>query len=243
MKDLTTDARKFLDDYLEKVRARLSGAKSLDAAEIERDIYEHIERDLEQASVPVDRGQVEHVLDRLGAPEQWVPDDELGWWRKIIVRMQNGPDDWRLAYICLGLFVLGLIILPIGILFLIPLSFYIARSSIALAGGIEKLQKQKVLIYPSLVFVYVLGGIIAFLWPILICLNLRDEYYWFVVAGLGLWWAILGSFFYAKRTLTDKLVYPFGPLVSKKALRRLIFCGVVTVIAGVPMGFLVLRWS
>jgi hypothetical protein len=239
MKELTVNARQCLDNYLEKVRTRLSGAKTLDAAEIERDIIEHIERELEQASEPVERGQVEEVLDRLGAPEQWVPDDELSWWRKIIVRMQSGPDDWRLAYICFGLFVLGLVLLPIGILFLIPLSFYIARSTISLAGGVDKLQAQKILIYPSLIFFYVMAAIVLSCWPIVICGGLNDNFWWFVIAGLGLWWVILGAFLRSRRTLTDKLVYPFGPLVSDKKLRHFLFCGLGTLLISIVMGVIV----
>jgi hypothetical protein len=239
MKELTAGARECLDGYFEKVRMRLSGAKSLDAADIERDIYEHIERELDQAGEPVELNEVEQVLERLGAPEQWVPDEEFSWWRKIIVRMQSGPDDWRLAYICFGLFVLGLIILPIGILFLFPLSFCIARSAISLAGGVDKLQAQKILIYPSLVFFYVVAAIIVSFWPIVICGGLNDNFWWFVVAGLGFWWALLGAFLYIRRTLTDKLVYPFGPLVSQKRLRCFIFCGIGMLLVTTAMGIIV----
>ena len=98
MKELSVNAGECLNEYLQKVRARLTGAKALDPVEIERDIYEHIERELESAQEPVQCAQVQQVLERLGAPEQWVPDEELNWRRKIFVRMQDGPDDWRLAF-------------------------------------------------------------------------------------------------------------------------------------------------
>ena len=68
MKELSAKARGSLESYLQKVRVRLIGAKALDAGEIERDIYEHIERELESAEEPVEFEVVEGVLDRLGAP-------------------------------------------------------------------------------------------------------------------------------------------------------------------------------
>ena len=243
MKELSANAGECLDVYLQKVRGRLAGAKALDPAEIERDIYEHIERELESAHEPVECARVEQVLERLGAPEQWVPDEELSWWRKIFVRMQNGPDDWRLTYICFGLLVLGLIVLPIGIFLLIPLSFYVGRSALSLAGGTEQLGEQKRLIYPSLVVFYALAGMVAVFWPMVTCGMLHDEVWWFVVAGLGLWWILLGAFLSAKRALIDKLVYPFGPLVSKKRLRRLMVWGGGLFLVGMALGFLVANMS
>ena len=89
MKELSINAQECLNSYLEKVKARLRGAKSLDANEIERDIHEHIERELESEAEPVGYEAVAGVIDRLGSPEQWVPDEELTWGRKIIARMQN----------------------------------------------------------------------------------------------------------------------------------------------------------
>lgn len=238
MKELTVSAKESLNAYLQKVRVRLSGAKSLDAIEIERDIREHIERELDQAPEPVECGQVAQVLERLGAPEQWVPDEELSWWWKIIVRMQTEPNDWRLAYICFGLFVLGLIILPLGIIFLIPLSFYIARSAISLAGGLENLQDQKVLLYPSLIFFYVTAAIAVSFWPLVICGVLIDDYWWFVVAALAIWWILLARFLVTRRTLTDKLIYPFGPLLTDKKLRRVIRWSIGLLLASIVMGIL-----
>jgi hypothetical protein len=260
MKELTASARQCLDNYLEKVRTRLSGAKSLDAAEIERDIIEHIERELEQASEPVEFGQVEEVLDRLGAPEQWVPDDELSWSRKIIVRMQSGPDDWRLAYICLGLFILGLIILPIGILFLIPLSFYIARSAISTAGGIDKLGRQKLLLYPVLIFIYAIlafslligPGYIIFIFVVPTIGSLIDDFgsalenlntWWLrwiiTLFASGIWWIILGAVLIPFNFNFYKFIFkPFLDKVSKKKIAIIVtLVGLFLILAAVGLLF------
>ena len=165
MKELSLSAQECIDFYMQKVKARLRGAKTLDANEIERDIQEHIERELEGEVEPVGNDAVAGVLDRLGSPEQWVPDEELSWWRKIMVRMQSGPDDWRLAYISFGLFVAGFVILPFCVIFLL-LSVYIARSALSVAGGPEEIGAQKKLIYPPLVVFYCLVGLFVFVVPI-----------------------------------------------------------------------------
>jgi uncharacterized protein YjeT (DUF2065 family) len=234
MKELTANARECLDKYLQKVRVRLTGSKALDATEIERDIYEHIERELENVDQPVHRAQLEEVLDRLGAPEQWVPDEELNGWRKIIVRMINGPDDWRLAYICFALFVLGLVLLPIGILFLFPLSFYIARSTMSLSASPEDLGNQKILFFPSLILFYVLATLLILFWPAFFFANLRNDDWW-LISGLvfGPWWIFLAVFLLKKPALVEKLFFPFGSLFTEKRLRILRLFGIIALVAGV----------
>jgi hypothetical protein len=267
MKELSLNAKECLDNYLKKVKARLRGAKSLDANEIERDINEHIERALESEVEPVGYEAVAGVLDRLGSPEQWVPDEELSWWRKIIGRMQNGPDDWRLAYICFGIFVLGILIFPFGrssillwIIFFLPLSFYIARSTLSVAGGPEELGAQKKLIYPPLVVVYFIIGLAVLLWTVPVILGvadgleheLRGEHkvdayttrirfdkgtYWFlagivVLAFTGLWWIIL-SIILRSRRLVNWLIYPFGEIITRRKLKTLLVAGILITAAGI----------
>lgn len=268
MKELTISARECLDVYLQKVRARLSGAKTLDSTEIERDIYEHIERELDQAAEPVDRATVESVLERLGAPQQWVPDEELSWWRKIIVRMQSGPDDWRLAYICFALFAFGFILFPLWLVFFLPLSVYIARSTLHVAGGPEALGPQRKLIYPPLVLFYSAIGLLVLLWPLFPLCALADELeremvgsfviksntvltqvtlYWLtssscIVASMGLWCILLGTFLLVKRKLAEKLIYPFGSVLSKKRLQTLVLRGFAILMLGIIAGTLLINY-
>ena len=264
MKELSLSAQECIEHYMQKVRARLRGAKSLDANEIQRDIQEHIERELESEAEPVGCDAVTGVLERLGAPQQWVPDEELSWWRKIIVRMQSGPDDWRLAYICFALFAFGFIIFPFWVIFFLPLSCYVARSTLSVAGGPDELGEQKKLIYPPLVVFYIIVGLVVVLGPLLALIGsviaLAEEsereitrkffqgsfyYYWLMVwgvilAGSGLWWSMLAGFLLRKQQLLDKLIYPFGNHVTRKRLYKLTVVGLTLLISGTIAGLLII---
>ena len=79
----------------------------MDASEVEQNITEHIENELGESSGPVSCDALNAVLGRLGSPQQWVPEEELPWWRKGIRTLSPGPEDWRLAYISLGLLVMA----------------------------------------------------------------------------------------------------------------------------------------
>jgi len=109
---LSKSAKKSLEDYLRQARAYLRGSKSVDAEEVEQNITEHIENELKGAAEPVSCDALDAVLKKLGSPQQWVPEEELPWWRKIILRLRSGSEDWRLAYLSLGLLVVGFLILP-----------------------------------------------------------------------------------------------------------------------------------
>ena len=258
MKELSLNAKECLDSYLKKVKARLKGAKSLDGKEIERDIQEHIERELESEAEPVGYEAVAGVVDRLGSPEQWVPDEELSWWRKILARLQNGPDDWRLAYICFGIFTLGILIPPLWVFFFLPLSFYIARSTLSVAGGPEELGPQKKLIYPPLIVVYVALGLALLLWTVPAVIGPADGLeremvgegktfdddmpYWFTAWGVtfacsGLWWIILSVILYNQR-LVKWLIYPFGNIITQRKLTALLLAGICMIAIGLGGAFL-----
>ena len=82
-----------LDRYLEQVRTHLQGCRPVDPAEVERDVREHIERELEEIPESVCFNDLDTVLNRLGSPAQWVPVEEVPWWRKVLMRLQHGPED------------------------------------------------------------------------------------------------------------------------------------------------------
>ncbi len=151
---LSKSAKKSLEDYLRQARAYLRGSKSLDANEVEQNIAEHIENELEGAAEPVSCDALDAVLKKLGSPQQWIPEEELSWWRKIIFRLRTGPEDWRLAYISFGLLVLGCI-LPWTLPVLVIASFLVSRAALSEAGDPKELKAQKWLLYPSLIIVYV----------------------------------------------------------------------------------------
>jgi len=105
----TLDAQVLVDDYLRQVRAYVGASPTADVNDVLRDIQEHLERELSGAAQPVSADEVRQVLARLGSPAAWVSEEEMPWWRKVILRARRGPEDWRLAYITFGLVLLGVL--------------------------------------------------------------------------------------------------------------------------------------
>ena len=107
--EFTPEARKILDDYLAEVRVYVKAAGA-DPDEVQSDIIDHVESELSQASQPIQPEDLREVMDRLGEPQGWVSQEEMPWWRKSILRLRRGPEDWRLAYLALALLVFGVIL-------------------------------------------------------------------------------------------------------------------------------------
>lgn len=246
MKDMTKAARRRLETYLDEVKLCLKGARSVDSTEVERDITEHIAQELESAAEPVDVDVIEKVLTRLGSPRQWLPAEEMSWFRKAALRLRTGPDDWRLAYITIGTFIAACISGPGAILFL-PLSFYFARVTLHIAGGAEKLGNQKYLLYPSLICIYVLLTLALLGLPLLLLsaadgLERRhagwgfsdDLYYWLFAWSVisvitGGWWLATG-FLSLRRA--EQIYYPFRGCIVKRFGWGVCIVGVMLVAAG-----------
>jgi len=229
MATLSEGAKRGLEDYLRQARAYLRGSKSVDADEVEQNVTEHIETELEGVPEPVSRDDLNVVLKKLGSPQQWVPAEELTWWRLFILRLRSGPEDWRLAYVSLSLLVAGFLILPYApvCVILILVSFLISRAALSEAGDPEELKAQKWLLYPSLVVVYVFVLVGLLTWPLGVLVPVADEYeryfsrlqndldYWFmafsvILAGLGLWWSVLAVVFLKSRKTVRTLFRPFA---------------------------------
>ena len=68
MIEFDTEARRLLDKYLGRVRSALRGCRSIDPADVERDIMDHIENELAEASQPVVARALDPVLVKLGSP-------------------------------------------------------------------------------------------------------------------------------------------------------------------------------
>ena len=150
-----------IDDYLNAVRDRLKGSESVDAQEVVDDLRGHIERELSGLGQPVSETDINKVLERLGPPEKVVDEENMSWWRKMILRLRRGPEDWRLAYLSLGTLVLGtLLAAGLGIVG----SFVLSRAALSIAKEPDPPAK-KWLIYPSLIIVYSLLVCIGLLWP------------------------------------------------------------------------------
>lgn len=154
-------ARGRIEDYLGSVLSYLNNSNKVDAREVVEDLRGHIERELLSAEQPVTEDAAKKVLDRLGPPEQYLDEGELTPWRKMILTLRRGPEDWRLAYLSfVVLFVGTLLTGPIGII----ASFLLSRASITIAKEPNPPAK-KWLIYPGLVAMYFLISVVVLFWP------------------------------------------------------------------------------
>jgi hypothetical protein len=157
MIEMTAAARERVDNYLQRMRSELRGTRSGVADEVEQSVREHIEIALASAQSPVGATEVIGVLDRLGAPERWLADEERPAWRRVLDKLRNAPEDWRLAYLAFGLFLASIVFLPVGgFLLLIP-AMFVSRAYVELARDRgEPLGARRWLVYPSI------GVILAF---------------------------------------------------------------------------------
>lgn len=110
MTRFTENAARAYDDYFRKVRACFTSTGAGDPDEIIADLQEHVNQELKDSDGPVSGEEMQAVLDRLGSPQQWVNEEELPWWRRTLMRIRKGPQDWRLAYASLGLLMLGVLL-------------------------------------------------------------------------------------------------------------------------------------
>lgn len=234
MVELSHGAKRSLDEYLRQVKLYLQGAKTVDADEVEQNITEHIETELKGEAEPVSSGKLAAVLKRLGSPRQWVPEEELPWWRRIIFRLRTGPDDWRLAYISFGLLVLGLLLTSTAFV-LIPAAFIVARAALSVTSDSEELGAQKWLFYPSLIVVYLFLAGTLLSGVSFLGFGLAEGLWWdsprvrevvrmgtvvfhasVITIVTALWWTILGIIWCKWPTLVRSVFSPFADRLSRK---------------------------
>ena len=226
MMTLSDGAKRSLEDYLRQARMYLRGSKSVDADEVEQNVTEHIETELEGVPEPVSRDDLNAVLKKLGSPQQWVPTEELAWWRLFILRLRTGPEDWRLAYLSFGLLVLGCI-LPWTFPVLVMASFIVSRAALTETDDTHELKAQKWFLYPPLIVVYLFVILMLLMWPLILFLPVAEAYerhfsrlqedfdYWLVamsaiLAGMGLWWGVVAVVFLKCRKMVRFLFRPFA---------------------------------
>jgi hypothetical protein len=161
---LTPEAEQRVQRYLNELRATLRGCRRIDPLEVERDVREHIDRDLADEPTPVEPRRVDEVLERLGSPDRWIAEEDLPWWRRTLIKLQKGPEDYRMSYLCLGLLLLGFAFSPL----LLMGSFLLARCIVAMTGAASKMGAHRWLIYPSLLIVYGLIGVVALAIPLVV---------------------------------------------------------------------------
>jgi len=255
MAALTNEAQGQLERYLRQVRAALSGHSSIDAFEIERDIRGHIDAELAGEPEPVDVGILARVLERLGAPDQWVPPDELPAWRRIMHRLHSGPEDWRLAYLSFALVMLQPLLFFMGPLPLMA-AFVLARATVSImAEREEPVGARRWLIYPALLFWYVPAVIALAAWPLGIAVGVSsdnpDLLQWFIAkmpepvwltvsligaAALGIWWAMIGALGMLAARLVRIVFAPFAEWFERRHATRVMYAGMLlAIVAGLTL--------
>ncbi|HEX3110607.1 MAG TPA: hypothetical protein VHU41_16040 [Thermoanaerobaculia bacterium] len=161
---LTDEAQRRLDTYLAAMRSSLRGTH-LDSSDIEHDIREHIESalaDVELAGIE----DLDPVLARLGAPEAWISDSELPAWRRVLRRLQHGPEEWRLPYLAFAATLLGLMLLPVGIGLVLILGAFILARAAAEEIGVENLGSRRWLVYSPIALVMAFFALLAIIGPV-----------------------------------------------------------------------------
>jgi hypothetical protein len=254
---LSDAARQALERYVRELRILLQGSPTIDPAEVEAEVRSHIDQELADAPAPVSSERLDAILARLGSPTQWVPIDELPWWRRALIRLRMGPQSDRWALAVFIMWALGLLLVPaygIGLL-LIFASFLFARAVLAMSEEVgSQLMWRRWLVYPSLLSFYLplmtwLLGFAAFLGgvPVLIAhewqRNLTPEeshrlehptsILFGAAAGLGLWWIVIGIVLLLYPRLPQVLFRPFFARSPRKAGAVMLIVGAMTALAGV----------
>jgi hypothetical protein len=242
---LSHDAQLLRDRYLRQVRASLRGHTSVDVDDVERDVQGHIDAALAGKPEPIDVGSLREILDRLGAPQEWAPTDDLPSWRRLLSRLWRGPEDWRLPYLSfISLFAgVTLFLLPSGNMTFWPLpivlplaSFMLARATLSvLAAHDESVDTRRWLIFPSLLVVYVPLSLVLFAWPVPIVLGANNDmplvHDWIsriseesfgvnlaltALFAAGVWWVLLGLLLMRFRKAAQAVFWPMAEWLERK---------------------------
>ena len=254
MIEMTPAARDRLDDYLQRMRSELRGTQSAD--DVEQSVREHIEIALADAPSPVGPTEVIGVLDRLGPPERWLADEDQPAWRGVMDRLLHGPDDWRLAYIAFGLFVVSAVLFPFGGFFLLIPAMLISRAYVELVRDRgERLGARRWLVCPAIAVVLAIAVALLIVAPPLPVMGLALDDDGFeqmldipasragqlrFLSGLGgvvfgSWWIIAAAFCAA---FLRPIRFVFAPLLDglqRKHFAVLAAIGAIVAIAGATL--------
>ena len=235
---LSLNAQKSLDDYIYQVKVYLKGVKSVDAEEIVQNINEHIENELTGAAEPVGSETLDKILKKLGSPQQWVPEEELSWWKKFVLRIRTGPEDWRLAYLSFGLFLLAFLFHSsfFVCVILVTASYIVSRAAMSLSNYDIQVKAQKWLLYPPIIIVTLFLAVVLLLLPLSVLIpvaeNLEstmmqtyhisiDDNYWYVASSLiamlvCLWWILEGIICLIYPSLPRRIFHPIAEWFKRK---------------------------
>jgi hypothetical protein len=261
MIELTAEANRRLEDYLRRMHARLRGSRSIEPQEIEQNVREHVAIALAAVPAPVGPESLSQVLEQLGPPERWLPDDERPLWRRVTATLMAGPEDWRLAYLSLGLMVLMAILFPVGGIVLLLPAFLVARATVEVIGDRgEALGPRRWLVLPPIFIV------VAFLFGTALFVPIAGFAAWVIDGGgfprfaalmpapaatasreslmageiliaAGAWWIVLSGLFALLRTQIQTLVRPFAARWRGRHALVLTVCGATLIAIGATLLF------
>jgi hypothetical protein len=265
---LSPEAQSHLERYLRQIQTTLRGHPSVDADEVARDVLGHIDTELSGQLEPIEASRLLDVLDRLGAPEEWLPDDDHPAGRQPSEAVSSEPEDWRLASVTLALFLAGpalflgpMMLWPLPPL-LFVLSFLCARVTLALFAERDvHLSARRWLIYPPLIVWYGIFLVALVGGPVLLTTvfvaddpMLRSrltgwfgEAAWMGALGmigalLGIWWILLGQLLGKFPRGVHVAFRPFADWFDRRHAMRVALLGTgVFVLSGAILA--VLTWS
>ena len=252
MTTFTADAQQLFDRYLQTVRWSVRGVA--DPEEIERDVREHVASALDGHDQPVESHTLREVLSRLGDPWHWVAPEDLPWWRRMIMRFSLGPDDWRLAYACFGLTLLGMLLLPVGIglVFLIG-AYLLGRATDSIVTDRDgSLGARKWLVYPPLVFFAICfaGTLLSGPIPPILAWGIGErgfERAWdirqhldlfrtaFALIVIGGWWVILSALIAMFIRPAKALLFPIANGLARRQVLWLTATGLIAAGSGLAI--------
>jgi hypothetical protein len=232
MIELTPDAKRRFDDYLQRMRAVLRGTRAVEPAEVEQNVIEHVEVALAGVPSPVGSEPLRAVLEQLGPPERWLPEEEQPLWRRMMRRLTNGPEDWRLAYLSFAVTSVMVLFFPVGGVLLLPIAFLISRATVQLVREKgEPLGARSWLVLPSICIAFLLVLAVVLIGPAVLPVAVAEEEGWSIFgladpddrpdwlrifAGMialsgGVWWIVLSALF---ALLLRPIRWLFAPILD-----------------------------
>jgi hypothetical protein len=257
MTELTPTAESRLNAYLHELRHVLSGSPSVDPADVERDVRDHIDAALVGQAAPIDDSALNHVLQTLGSPAQWLLESTRPARRPRISysaikqsavefarRLAGGPESYRLAYLSLLVFAAGwgLTLLaqhPGPLVVAMPVSFILSRAALSLFSADEIRIGQKWLLYPILAVVYSLPLLMIVSAPIAIGIHrvrvtgsTLGEAVVAVCGWSGAAWLCTGVVAALFPGIVRNVFHPFATRFSRRSGLKLATIGLLLLLAG-----------
>jgi hypothetical protein len=255
--ELTSDAKLRFEQYLQRMRESMRGRPVAETAEVEQNVREHVEVALTEAPAPVGTERLAAVLEQLGPPEQWLPEEERPAWRRTMDRLMRGPEDWRLPYLSVGLMVLMLFTLPMGGFLLLLPAFLVSRAWVAVIEERgETLDARRWLVLPPIVIAFVsllfltVIGVVVLAGAAAVEHDLRSigipepgtsaeaifGFSGYILSAAGVWWLVLSLILV---WLLEPIRNLFSPILTKVRRRHLlIFAGVAAVCLVIGLGLM-----